>query len=180
MLSTKCDRYECYNHNSFSCYFDNAHKTGMGYDCDYYRREKMPSGMTAEFSVANYAYRAHRKEDSTLEMYISFIVYKKRKTAWKEPDQVTGKDGLKPMIFAKECLKTLEKTVGEYYAFRRYNNIFITVGWENERRHKLYEKMLTREGYKPRYEDQEYTLRKYIRKNGENLYVPQKNVIEYP
>lgn len=138
---------------------------------EYYTRKKMPSGMTAEFFFEVYALGS-KKSQERLIVEPSFIVYKKRKDAWKIPQEVTGKDRLEPLIFAKEKILQLERIVCKSFASKSCGSIYIEVGWSNKRRGDLYKKILMREGYELAYEDKTYYLRKkvYQREEEINLY----------
>lgn len=160
-MEAACDNGSDFHKHNIHCYFQERMYDGYA---EYYVRSKMPSGMTAEFSFTFY-YSGRFKKENKLVPTISFIVYKKRKTAWDIPCELTGKDNLRPLIFAKECLQTLEKAILRTYTPLRYPNIEISIGWEDKKRGDLYSKMLVREGYRMVYEYGEYTLNKYIRKD---------------
>lgn len=157
-----CSSFYYSNIHNIDCYF-----TFVG-DKTYIIRKKFDSGMTAEFSFIVDEYLT--KGDKHLSLVdISFCVYRKRKKAWGDIVESTGKDGLKPLVWAKECLKTLEKVIEDDKGIfnplwiRRADNIAITVGWADHRRRDLYQKILFREGYHMSNESKQKYLVKYIK-----------------
>lgn len=171
-LGTICDEYCCSPH-SVECFFPLVQTENIDdMDYDFYRREKMPSGMTAEFRITRFFYAGNSRNDHKLVLSPAFIVFHKRKkyvTNDNIPLEITGKDGLRPLIFAKECMKQLEKTIVKDWRYHKYKDIVISVGWLDNRRGKLYKKLLSKEGYEPVFEEGGHYLNKYVRKDHVNL-----------
>ena len=102
-------------------------------------KEKMPSGMTVEILFELYDLTNIGVANVALN------VYKKRKQIPGNVLHQTGKDGIKPFIWA---LKKINE-FGEYYnkEFTSKSPIYIQVYWEDNRRGRIYKRYLPRYGF---------------------------------
>ena len=115
-----------------------------GYDADITSwggsvRTKMPSGMTVELGYDTF-WIDHLGQP-VLEPEL--CVYKKRTKKWPDdPSATTGKDGLRPAVFALETLETIAQGFADVYGSAR-----VLVSWEDARRRDVYDKVLGKRGY---------------------------------
>lgn len=107
----------------------------------YYKaraRRSFPSGMTGEFEF----WGSETNRGKFIE--VSFILYNKRNTAWKEENIITGRDGLEPLIWAKNTLLGLNNPI---YMFYRWKDFTIEINASDSKRLRAYHKTLSRYGY---------------------------------
>lgn len=114
----------------------------------YIAKCRMPSGMTTEISFLGcmtWGYSNEIRYDCPIEFHISLHVYKKRKDKAFDFMKNTGKDGLATLLFARKAIVAFESFVEE--KTYHYKDIFIVVGWEDNRRRNVYERGLKSLGF---------------------------------
>lgn len=116
-------------------------------------RKKFPSGMTGVLAFE----AIDVLSDGTRCYNIYLDLRRKRKRASVERE-VTGRDGLEPASWVLQALKDFEQqdVVEWTFPFR------IEVGADDDRRWKLYEKILTKRGYSVTMVENQRTLVKRI------------------
>lgn len=103
---------------------------------DYKKRIKLSDNSTCELIISV------GDDYDTFDFYPSLEVYRKRKHSDVFSRKSTGRVGLEPATFALRELSALEANLE---ACNRHNAIFV---WgSDERRFKLYQKVLARRGY---------------------------------
>ena len=120
---------------------------------DFQVSTKFPSGSTGTFGFSFFFVDGHAEQDLTLNVF--FVVSRKRKHRWK--GDLTGEDGLAPLLFAKYCLKLLES----YPKWVGCKRVRIEIRWSDSKRRRLYEKLLEY-GYKKQQIEGEWCLVKNI------------------
>lgn len=111
---------------------------------DYTAKKKMPSGMTAEVTFSGYMNR----RETSVTFYVGLNVYKKRSYRDSNWNKVTGKDGLKPMLFAREAIVDFEKWFLEHSTYKdHHEDVFIAIQWTDKRRREAYHRGLKSLGY---------------------------------
>lgn len=112
---------------------------------EYTLKKKFPSGMTAEILFSGLR---NAKDDLYFNVYLD--VYHKRKQSANNVLHQTGKDGLGPLIWTKKAILAFEEYIlsDKFYCYGRTRNVYIFVGYEDNRRKKVYERGLRNEGYK--------------------------------
>lgn len=140
--------------DTFSFHFKSSEEDG-----DYWEtRKKFPSGMTAVFRM-----EFVDETDDSMTFNVDYFITRKRN---KRPGhrEVTGKDGLEPAIWALEKLEEFEKHVNSLYEPETYSTR-IEVGADDDRRWKIYERVLTRRGYNATMVEGNKTLVKRLERN---------------
>lgn len=109
---------------------------------DYWEtKNKFPSGMTGILRM---------EEVENKDKYITFNVYfyvtrkKNKEPAFRE---VTGEDGLEPAVWALAKLKEFEESALHLYVGNY--DVRIEAFADDDRRWRVYERVLTRRGYSP-------------------------------
>lgn len=127
--------------------------------------------MATEFTYINWAYiRASKKLNSGMTAVVDFwlladddnyvmydldgfrffnvvlSVHRKRKRSYVEMGalDVTGQDGLEPLLFALNAVRDFITEYGD-----RYDKTNLLVAGSDNRRHRIYERYLSREGFRP-------------------------------
>lgn len=72
----------------------------------------------------------------SINYYIIFFIGKKKKGY--EFLNTTGKDGIKSLIWAKNCIKDFIIQIKEHYEFNLYENHSIVINWDDNRRRDIY------------------------------------------
>ena len=133
---------------------------------DYYIKEKLSNGQTLyiEFQTE------YRKECCGFWVYL--IVYKKRKHLLNDGlfCKSTGdKLGIKTLLIAREIIIEFENFIKDIVTKKREEGLiskdlkyYIEVGWDDNRRRKVYERGLKKYGYDYTYEEGFKYLRKRI------------------
>lgn len=116
-------------------------------------RKKFPSGMTGVLAFE----ALDQQFDGTWCFNVYLDMRRKRKKA-SAHREVTGRDGLEPASWVLQALKDFEKQeIADWsLPFR------IEVGADDDRRWKLYEKILTKRGYSVTMVENQRTLVKRI------------------
>lgn len=114
-------------------------------------RKKFPSGVTG---ILQFEFM-EELGDGTASYNVSLELRRKRKRA-PEHLEVTGRDGLEPASWALQALSEFEQHPGHERPIR------IEVFGEDNRRWKLYEKILTKRGYSVTMIENQRTLVKRI------------------
>ena len=91
--------------------------------------------------------------DDSIEYYVGLAIAKNRKQAFNWyfenssylQGKETGKCGLEGLVFAKQQLELFEDFIKNNFHYGRKN--VIMVGWEDNRRKNVYQKVLTKRGY---------------------------------
>lgn len=102
-------------------------------------RAKLPSGMTGIMT-----FKPVEENKGTITFNVSLKVVRKRN---REPEfrEVTGRDGLIPAVWAMNVLKYFEEESTSLYSGNYDVRMEITA--DDERRWRIYERVLTRKGY---------------------------------
>lgn len=124
---------------------------------DWIARKKFPSGMTGTMVIAPVE-ETDRSLTFNVELYIS-----RKRNKVPEYREVTGKDGLQPAMWALEMLERFEKESNELYEGNYYSRIEVQA--VDERRWKVYERILTRRGYSVTMSERKKTLVKRLENN---------------
>lgn len=132
-------------------------------DSSFLARKKFSSGMTAEITFPVY-----RAANGVLEVEPSFVIYRKRNQAWKIPNEITGQDGMAPLVWAKEMLDAFEEYL--FFYFRRDKTAQIFISWSNKKRGNAYKAVLKKHGYILVYEESAFFLKKSIKRPEEYSY----------
>ena len=111
----------------------------------YYARRVFPSGMTAQIDFDLYLDRPNRKG----AVECSFVIYHNRRQAWAVPNEITGRDGVEPLLWAKQQLFAFEEFLVTRRQYSRYAWT-MEVGWSDEKRGRLYRRYLAKHGYTQR------------------------------
>lgn len=114
-------------------------------DGDYYvfsTAEKLPSGMTVEV-----VFQGDYSSDQRFATFnVVLDVFKKRKQKDDNYLHQTGKDGLKPLIFAKKAIEEFAPYILEQYG-ECHEKMVIQVLWADNRRRRVYERGLKSIGF---------------------------------
>lgn len=102
-------------------------------------KKKFPSGMTGVFSM-------EVVEDTGKALTFNAYLYLTRKRK-KMPEfrEVTGRDNLQPAIWVLEALEHFEKIAPDLYSGSYVTRIEVFA--DDDRRWKIYERILTKKGY---------------------------------
>lgn len=114
---------------------------------DFIVRKKFPSGMTGEFGVHPYL---HETNIEGCEIFISLVLFRKRKTREKLFGSITGRDYLRPAVWAKECLEGVETMLWTDLfvdAPPQVKHADICIAWETPRLKEVYGLILYPKGY---------------------------------
>lgn len=128
-------------------------------DNDYYSfiaRKKFDSGMTGEISFDLYQ-MSEGSHDVLVD--ISFVVYRKRKSAWGVPNEITGRDGAATLVWANEQINAFSEFVWNKTVA---NEVTLVIGWTDKKRGDLYKKVLTQRGFSIVRDEGEIVLKKKI------------------
>lgn len=110
---------------------------------DYIAKERMPSGQTVEM-----LFSAYENQVGDITFWITLDVYHKRKQRESNVLKQTGKDGIRPLIWAKQRLIEFEEMLKkENISWLLNRNVYITVYWEDAQRRRVYERGLVPLGY---------------------------------
>lgn len=101
----------------------------------YYYKSKNEQNQIITFSFY--------ETDKIGEYYVTFFITSKRKKGFQKLI-TTGKDGIKSLLWAKECLIDAIKYLKEFKSDAKY----IIVGADDERRRKVYQRSLIPLGFK--------------------------------
>lgn len=80
-----------------------------------------------------------------LSLMFFLNVYKKRKQIPENTLHQTGKDGLKPFFWALKKINEFDEYCRQ--EFESNNPMYIQVGWEDNRRARIYKRHLPRYGF---------------------------------
>ena len=99
---------------------------------------KNTNGQTLRLIFSKWYYQKKRR----IDWYICFDIADKRKNKFKY-EQQTGTDGIKGLLWAKNCIKDFIKN-----EIRKDVDNVIIVQWDNNKRRKVYERGLKELGFK--------------------------------
>lgn len=118
----------------------------------YYSTTVFPSGMTGRIEFLPTMSDNVRERD--VFIFVSLVVYRKRKHAWNHTVQgcgdtvSTGRDGVRPLVWAKSELVAFEDFFATQTSYCSNHRVFMEVQWRDNRRKKLYQKVLEPMGYR--------------------------------
>lgn len=119
-------------------------------------RKKFKSGMTGEVSFEVFGID---DDPRAFIADISFVIYRKRNKAWVQPNEITGRDGLEPMVWAKQEIEAF----GEYIWMKSgLQTGHLIIGWTDKRRGELYRKAFSKQGFILSRIDGELVMKKKI------------------
>lgn len=121
-------------------------------------RKKFPSGMTGEIAFDLYGVE---NDPSKLIIDISFVVYRKRKSAWSVPNEITGQDGAQTLVWAKSEIDAFSEYI---WRFSPAKDADLVIGWTDKRRGDLYIKALCKRGFTVTTDEGEIVLKKRIQR----------------
>lgn len=130
-----------------------------GYNYGYFKTYKLKNNQTASIFFIREIY------SKCTEYHIVFAISNKKKyiKQWlldkKDvlSDKITGTCGLEGLIWAKNEIISFENFIKE-----REQSIVICIGWEDNRRRNVYERALSKYGYKISYRHNSKYLSKKI------------------
>lgn len=99
----------------------------------------LPSGMTVEIQFELY----NLSNVSVANVFLN--VYKKRKQISENRLHQTGKDGLKPFFWALKKINEFDEYCRQ--EFESNLPMYIQVGWDDNRRARIYKRFLPRYGF---------------------------------
>ena len=127
---------------------------------NWYTRKKLTNGKTALVAMQ----RDDTVNSAMPYFYVALAIVKKRKHTYSSDvfdNRITGDGGLEGLVFAKQALLDFE----ERFTLRQFA---IAVGGSDGRRQRVYERYLTRLGYRKERVDGELVMVKRInRKEGQ-------------
>ncbi|WP_373752354.1 hypothetical protein [Jeotgalibaca porci] len=127
---------------------------------DYISKIRMPSGQTAEIIFE--AYTSENNEHTYF--WVVLDVYHKRKQRDENVLKQTGKDGIQTLLWAKKQIIEFEELLLEGHISWLKENVYIALGWEDNRRRRVYERGLRDIGFRYEYSSDVWDGKKVLLK----------------
>lgn len=87
--------------------------------------------------------------ENTVYCGVYFVIYHKRRQMYTNEDHITGKDGLLGLLWAKNKLIEFEEWINnDPLEFDKTKKYVLYCYWTDNRRRRVYEKALSRLGFK--------------------------------
>lgn len=124
----------------------------------YFAEKVFKSGMTGRIEIGDFTNNSNKK----IYWSVFLVVYHKRKQINTLTLKQTGKDGLEPLIWAKQAILSFESILIKS-DFHENLPTYIYVGADDKRRFRAYQKGLSRHGFRKACIEGEWVLIKEIK-----------------
>ena len=106
---------------------------------DYYYTSKNEKGQIITLNITS------ETLNRSIKYYIGFYIGKRKKGF--QYMAATGKDGIKSLVWAKNCIKNFIESLQCHHRFSMYEEHYIIVQWDDNKRRNAYERGLKPLGF---------------------------------